>query len=274
MMDNFDEILYRIIRRNRRVIIPDIGAFINNSSDESIVFSPLLKHNDGSLEEEMAEEGIANPADFLKEFAETVISVIDNGQRYHIAGLGYFFREGDIRFTFEEDRNAVTQKHSGETEIVYLPQQKERRSGILTGAIYLCLTAFACLLFVVFDICKSKDRLEPLTSITKKPVNQFVIIDKSDSLDETDDETNILRLSSSRTKSYHVVVACFEDKINAENFVLQCRQTGYDNAEILSVTGVLYPVSIGGFASQNEALETKLKYDSIFEENSFIYKTK
>jgi hypothetical protein len=273
MMNNFDEILYRIIRRNRRVIIPDIGAFINNASDENTIFSPLLKHNDGSLEREMAKEGITNPADLLKEFVENVTSAIDNGQRYNIAGLGYFFKKGDIRFVFENNENTVTKKHSGETEIVYLSPKKERRSGTTMGAICLCLIAFACLFFVVFNVYKSKDRLEPLTAVAKKPVNQFIIIDKSDILDETDGETNTMWLSA-RMKNYHVVVACFEDKINAENFVLQCRQTGYDKAEILSMAGVLYPVSIGSFTSQSEALETKLKYDSIFGENSLIYKTK
>jgi hypothetical protein len=268
-MDNFDKILYEIILRNRRIVVPGIGAFINNSSDENTVFSPLLKHNDGFLEDEMAKENIADPAACLKEFVENVVSVIDNGQHYNIAGLGYFYREGEIRFIFEKDENTVPQ-HSGDAEIVYLPRQKKYRTGIVLGSIYLCLISFACLFFVILNIYKANDRLEPLTSGTKKPVNQFIIIDKS-GIDETDGNANTL---SSRVKHYHVVVACFEEKINAETFVLQCRKMGYDKAEILSATGALYPVSIGSFTSRNEALNTKLKYDSIFGENSFIYKTK
>jgi hypothetical protein len=237
------------------------------------VFSPLLKHNDGSLEEEMTKEGIANPAAFLKEFVENINSVINSGQHYHISGLGYFVKKGDIRFVFEHNENAVTKKHSGDTEIVYLSKREKRQSGIVSGAICLCLIAFGCLFFAVLNIYKSKDRLEPLTSGTNKPANQLIIIDKSDSIAETDGNTNTIWLSSGM-KSYHVVVACFEEKINAENFVLQCRLMGYDKAEILSMTGILHPVSIGSFASQNEALETKLKYDSLFGENSLIYKIK
>jgi hypothetical protein len=274
-MDNFDEILYRIIRRNRRVIIPDIGAFINNSSDENIVFSPFLKHSDGFLEEEMQKEGIDSPTDFLKEFAENVILTTDNGQRYNIAGLGYFFKDGSIRFAFEQEENAGNQKHTVDTTIVYLPEKEKsrRNTGIIMGVVCLCLIAFGCLLFMIFNMHSSDDSLDPLISQTEKPGNRFIIIDKSGDYDETDGEPDNLQLLS-MIKSYHVVVAFFEEKINAENFVLQCRKMGYDKAEILSVTGILYPVSIGGFTSHDEALGTKHRYDSIYKENSLIYKMK
>jgi hypothetical protein len=278
-MDSFDDILYKIIRRNRRVIIPDIGAFINNSSDEDTVFSPLLKHNDGFLEEELKREGVAGPAAFLKEYVENIISVIDKGQHYNIAGLGYFFRKGSIHFVFEPGENPVSEnpvshKHSGDTEFIYLPRNRKKklRSGIISGAICLCLIALGCLFLIIFDMYKSKD-MSSLIFRTKKPVNQFAIVDKSGDSAAMDRETGSLQLLS-HIKNYHVVVAYFEDKASAENFMLQCRKIGYDRAEILSMTGILYPVSIGCFASQDEALKIKLKYDSIFKENSLIYKTK
>ncbi|MDR1339409.1 MAG: SPOR domain-containing protein [Prevotellaceae bacterium] len=267
-MDSFDNILYKIIRRNRRVIIPDIGAFITNS-DGDAVFSPLLKQNDGFLEEEMKREGIAEPAVFLKDFVDNLVSVIDKGQHYSIAGLGYFFREGSIHFAFEKNEDEAGKKRSGNTEFVYLPKKRKKcRSGIVSGAICLCLIAFGCLFFLIFDICSSE---APLVSRTKKPANQFAIVDESGDSAAINRETAGLL---SRIKNYYVVVACFEEKINAENFVQQCRKTGYGRAEILSMTGILYPVSIGGFSTQNEAMETKLKYDSIYNENSLIYKTK
>ncbi|MDR0386073.1 MAG: hypothetical protein LBH60_08350, partial [Prevotellaceae bacterium] len=65
----------------------------------------------------------------------------------------------------------------------------------------------------------------------------------------------------------------FEEKANAENFVIQCRKTGYDDAEILFFTCLMYPVSIGRFASPDKALKQKHEYDSIFGENSMIFKT-
>jgi hypothetical protein len=267
-MSSFDELLCRLIRDNRRVIIPDIGAFITNAPDENAVFSPLLKHNDGFLEDEMRKDGIANPAVLLSKLAENIISVIEKGQHYHIAGLGYFFKDGSIRFVFEEtEKNAVVE-YSDDT---YVPEKSENKNKLLfIAGLCLCLTGTGFLLSVIFNINTSKKQRSDMFAFqTEKPGNQFVIVDKSDNCDNTDDLTPFPPV-----KNYHVVVACFEEKDNAEKFVLQCRKNGYDNAEILCVTTVLYPVSIGDFASLDEALDKKQEYDSIFEENSMIFKTK
>jgi hypothetical protein len=270
-MGNFDEILCRLIRDNRRVIIPDIGAFITNSPNESTVFSPLLKHNDGFLEDEMQKKGIANPAIFLREFAENVISVIENGQHYRIAGLGYFFKDGSIRFVFETTDDADVYEHSDD---IYTPGKKRNKNHIrlVWSLIFVCL--FAAVIVAAVKIHSSNDLLNMFGYNTKKPDKQFVIIDKAGNGNETVGDENDNRQLSSQTKYYHVIVACFEEKDNAENFVHQCRKMGYDNAEILSFIGVFYPVSIGKFASHHEAINKKQEYDKQFGENSLIMKTK
>ncbi|MDR2287179.1 MAG: hypothetical protein LBE04_06860 [Prevotellaceae bacterium] len=259
-MGNFDEILCRLIRNNRRVIIPDIGAFITNSPDENTVFSPLLKHNDGFLENEMQKKGIANPANFLREFAENVISVIESGQHYRIAGLGYFFKDGSIRFVFETTDEFDVYEHSDD---IYISDKKrnKNRARLVWSLIFLCL--FAAVIVVVVRIHASNDLLNIFGSRTKKPDKQFVITD------EAGNENNNRHLSP-QMKYYHVIVACFEERDKAENFVLQCRKMGYDKAEILSFIGVFYPVSIGKFASPDEAINKKQEYDKIFGENSLI----
>jgi hypothetical protein len=270
-MGNFDEILCRLIRENRRVIIPDIGAFITNSSDENTVFSPLLKHNDGFLENEMQKEGIANPANFLREFAEHVISVIENGRHYRIAGLGYFFKDGSIRFVFKITDDADVYDHSDD---IYLPEKKENknRARLVWGFIFLCL--FVVIIVVIIKIHASNDLLTMFGSHTKKSDKQFVVIDKSCNDDETAEDKAGNLQSSQQTKYYHVVVACFEEKDKAGDFVLQCRKMGYDKAEILLFTDVFYPVSIGKFTSPDDAMNKKQEYDKQFGENSLIMKTK
>ncbi|MDR1593595.1 MAG: hypothetical protein LBS43_03785 [Prevotellaceae bacterium] len=263
-MGNFDEILCRLIRNNRRVIIPDVGAFITNSSDESTVFSPLLKHNDGFLKDEMQKEGIANPANFLREFAENVISVIENGQHYRIAGLGYFFKDGSIKFVFETTDDADVYEHSDD---IYLPEKKKNknRARLVWGSILLCLPVVVGV--VAIKIYGSKDLLKMFNSQTDK---QFVIIDKSDNdFRAPENESGNLQ-ASFQIKCYHVVAACFEEKSNAGNFVLQCRKIGCDKAEILSFTDAFYPVSIGKFTSLGEAMNKKQEYDKRFGENSLI----
>ncbi|MDR2027579.1 MAG: SPOR domain-containing protein [Prevotellaceae bacterium] len=263
-MNDFDELLYRLIQNNRRVIIPDIGAFITNVPDENTVFSPLLKYNDGFLEDELQKEGIANPAGFLRELAENIISVVERGRHYHIAGLGYFCKDESIRFVFEEtDKDADSESDAG------LPGEKEKKGKLrlVSALICLCLTLIVFLSFVVFDIYGSKKLPDMFTSQKEKPAGQFVIVDKSGDCDAADSLDPFPQATG-----YHLVVACFEEKDNAEKFVLQCRKIGYDKAELLSVTNVLYTVSIGAFASRDEATEKKQEYDSRFGDNTMILK--
>jgi hypothetical protein len=270
-MGNFDEILCRLVRNNRRVIIPDIGAFITNSSDEGMVFSPLLKHNDGFLEDEIRKEDIANPANFLRELAENVITVIENGRHYRIAGLGYFFKDGGIRFVFETNDDTDVYKHSDD---VYLPETKENKKRITLVWSSICLCLCIVVGIIAVKIYGSNDLVEIFGSKTQKTGKQFAIIDKSGNDCDTVQNEPYRLQSYLQAKYYHVVTACFEEKDNAEKFVLQCRKTGYDKAEILPFTDVLYPVSIGKFTSFDEAMNKKQEYDSRFGENSLILYTK
>jgi hypothetical protein len=268
VMSNFDELFCKLIHDNRRVIIPDIGAFITNSPDENTVFSPLLKHNDGFLDDELQKEGIVNSAVFLRELAENIISVVERGQRYHIAGVGYFFKKEGIRFAFENAEKDLVNEHPGNTGFSRNSGNKSK-SWIIACVLCICMIVVVCLLFLIFSIYNTKVMPDMFTFHPEKPAHQFVIVDKSDACDEI----NVLQ-AFPQAKSYHVVVACFEEKDNAEKFVLQCKKNGYAHAEIFSVTSVLYPVSIGAFASCDEALNTKQEYDDRFGESSVILKTK
>ncbi|MDR2383107.1 MAG: SPOR domain-containing protein [Prevotellaceae bacterium] len=265
-MSNFDELFCTLIRSNRRVIIPDIGAFITNSPDESTVFSPLLKHNDGFLENELQKAGFVNPVVFLRELAENIIFILERGQCYHIAGAGYFFKEESIRFAFEDAEKDAVREHSDNTGF-------SRNNGnkcklwIIAGLICICAIVVVFLLFLIFNIYNTKVKPDMFTFQIEKPAHQFAIVNKSG----TCDEINALQVFP-QAKSYHVVVACFEEKDNAEKFVLQCKKNGYAHAEILSMTSVLYPVSIGAFVSRDEALNKKQEYDDRFGENAMILK--
>jgi hypothetical protein len=145
----------------------------------------------------------------------------------------------------------------------------ESRSWLIPGLTCLFLLILICLLFLIFGICDSTKVSDMFTFQKEKPDSQFVIIDKSSDCGETDHW-----LSFPPAKSYHVIVACFEEKDNAERFVQQCKKNGYDKAEILYVTNALYPVSIGDYVSPDEALSIKQEYDSRFGENALIFKTK
>jgi hypothetical protein len=263
-MSNFDELLCRLIRSNRRVIIPDIGAFITNSSVENTVFSPLLKHNDGFLENEIQKEGIANPAVFLRELAENIISVVERGQHFRIVGLGYFFKDGSMRFVFEETEKDAVSEYADD---LYYPENRENRSVVWIVSSLICVCLLVCVLFAAFNTCASKKRSNMFMFQTKKPDNQFITVDKSGDHNKTGDVQPF-----PQAKNHHVVVACFEEKDNAEKFVRQCEKNGYDKAEILSATNGLYFISIGVFASRDDALNKKQEYENQFGEYSIILK--
>jgi len=268
-MYNFDEILYKTVQDNRRVIIPNLGAFINNFDDGTIVFSPFLKTNDGFLEDELQREGIANPAEFLTQFTDNVISAIDKGLNFNIAGLGYFFKDGSIQFAFQNaEEPSVTAPETPEYS-----KENKTKSGFIFLAACLCLIGFSVLIFFLLRRQDTRDQLEPLISQTEKPENQFVIIDKSDDETVIDNEINGSKTPQTNI-NFHVITGCFEEKINAEHFVLQCKKMGYANSGILAQIGLLYPVSIGNFASQDDAMNKKKEYDDKFEENSWILRVK
>jgi hypothetical protein len=267
VMKNFDELLYKLIRGNRRVIIPDIGAFITGSEDNNTVFSPLLKHNDGFLEDRLRREGIADPAMFIRELAENIISVVERGQHFRIAGLGYFFKDGSIRFVFDTG----AKNNVGERSVDNRSPKKTRTKNkvwLVAGLILLGLTVTTGLLLIVSGRV-SKKPADMFTMKIEKHNNQLTIIDKSDESGEIGDVQTL-----PMARNHHVIVACFEERDGAEQFVMQCRTNGYEKTEILCITDMLYLVSVGVFTSSNDAMNAKREYDRRFNENSIILKTK
>jgi hypothetical protein len=231
------------------------------------VFSPLLKHNDGFLEEELQKEGVADSSVFLRELAENIISVVERGQHYYIAGLGYFSKDGSIRFVFRETEPDLAGEHAGDAGDAGFLRNRVNKSKpwIIPGLICLGVIVFILLLFFLFNIYSSRDRSEMFTFYMEKPAKRFVIVDKSDTCGGINDLQ-----SFPQAKIYHVVAACFEEKDNAEKFVSQCKKNGYDKAEILFLTSVFYPVSIGAFSSQDEALINKQEYECRSGKHSMI----
>ncbi|MDR3266943.1 MAG: hypothetical protein LBT24_05165 [Tannerella sp.] len=280
VIDNLEEILCKIIKNNRRVIIPNLGAFINNSSDGSIIFSPLLTTNDGFLVDELYKEGIDNPVMSLKKFYRNVLAVIENGSRFNIAGLGYFLKDESIQFIFETPIFATTDETnsvlaSEEENIVQQEEntvQQEEEKPVPESAVSLvvvsisaCLLIAASVFVLLLRLYGATEQLDPLISPPETSETQFIITDTV-----IDDEP----LTPLANLNYHVIAGCFEEKLNAEIFIQQCKALGYDKSEILPQIGILYPVSICNFTTHSEAAVKKKEYDEKYGEDTWIYKTK
>jgi nucleoid DNA-binding protein len=277
VINNFEELLCEAVKNNRRVIIPNLGAFINNSSDGAIIFSPLLTINDGFLIDELHKEGIDDSAMFLKNFVRQVIAVIENGSRFYIAGLGYFFKDESIQFIFEpslidplpteKEENIVEENIVNEEEkpVEENTAKEEEKPVPESRTVLVIISISACLLIAVSVfvlLLNLSGTTEPLTSPPETSENQFVITDNEISNSQVTPLTNL---------NYHVIAGCFEDKLNAENFVLQCKTLGYDKSVILSPIGILYPVSIGDFATHAEAVNKQKEYNEKYGDDAWIY---
>ena len=255
-MNNFNEILKKTVFNNRRVIIPDLGAFIYDSAENTIVFSTLLKNNDTFLEQELYKNGISNPSAELAKFINKVTSTAKRGKRFHIYDFGYFFGEGEtLQFMPVQ---GTSQKHKARRKI-------SRR---LKAAIYfVSLIITSVMGFQIYRNIISHNSVNVIMQ-SHQSEKGFVIASK---IPESD---TLASVYSGYGTCFHIVVGCFEEKANADRFVFQCKNRGFAKAEIISRIGRLFPVSIGNYTSQNEAVKLKNEYNVKYHEHAWVYTTK
>ena len=92
-----DNYLKELVENNRRVIIPDLGAFLlkeNENGTKTIIFSSFLRYNDGFLEESISGKANFKKADVsaaIKKFVNDVKKQLRNKKNYGIDGFGYFY---------------------------------------------------------------------------------------------------------------------------------------------------------------------------------------
>jgi len=107
-------ILAELIRNNKRLIIPNLGAFLHRETESTahpgITFSPFLKYNDGQLEELLVNHYSFTKIDALEQVknlsSEIIDEIKDNGA-YVIRGIGSLAMDskGSIHLTSTEETN-------------------------------------------------------------------------------------------------------------------------------------------------------------------------
>jgi len=286
---DFDNILKTIVLNNRRVIIPDLGAFIQND-DRPLAFSYLLRFNDSFLEEEMKKEGVEGAESMIKSFVEEVKYVVEEGEHFAIGGLGYFYKEGDtIQFNFETTQKPVSPivplihpkpKPTPQTTPKPVSEKKSKTKYWLIALILLLFIVLAGAAYYLWFRPESKnpaeEQLKPLLNKTENSENQFEIKDNTETTgsNSENEEDKTSTPVQPQVGKYHVVVGCFEDKTNASNFVEAHKGMGYANSQIISRIAGLYPVSIGGYNTVGEAYSAQSTYNRKHDEESWIYTIK
>ena len=86
-----NKIIAEYMGRNKRLIVPEFGAFIKKENEGNIVFVPFLKKDDGVLAEEIATGyGIrtTDASTIINEYVAEIRDTVANNGSYLIEGLG------------------------------------------------------------------------------------------------------------------------------------------------------------------------------------------
>lgn len=98
-------LLTQYLESHKRLVIPQLGAFIVKEPGQSVLFSELLKRDDGILRGLLRERGM-NDLEAAGEIDRLVFEVrhaVENGQEYRLEGFGTFAPgpNGTIAFRYE-----------------------------------------------------------------------------------------------------------------------------------------------------------------------------
>lgn len=101
---NLIPIITDYLKAHRRLVIPQLGAFIRKSEGDEVVFSEMLKRDDGVLRSLLMEQGLGEieAAGQIDRFIFELRHAVADGSVYRAEGLGIFARgeNGTIRFRY------------------------------------------------------------------------------------------------------------------------------------------------------------------------------
>jgi len=117
MINNY---LRELVQNNRRVIIPDFGAFLKKDkdtakSDDFVTFSPFLRFNDGLLEGYLAEKKNITKEEAsatVRRYVQEIKQTIAKQRPYYVDDLGAFYEDerGSVQFLYAETEKEALSK--------------------------------------------------------------------------------------------------------------------------------------------------------------------
>ncbi|MCM1301607.1 MAG: hypothetical protein NC250_06380 [Alistipes senegalensis] len=114
MLHNF---LIKYLESSKRLVVPQLGVFLVKEPGRSIVFSELMKRDDGVLRGLLCNEGKneIEAAGMIDRFVFEVRHAVENGTDYRIPGFGTFKPglNGAIRFVCQSAERPVAALSSG-----------------------------------------------------------------------------------------------------------------------------------------------------------------
>lgn len=101
---NLIPIITEYLHSHRRLVVPQLGAFIRKNEGDEVVFSEMLKRDDGVLRSLLVAEGLGEieASGLIDRFIFELRHTISDGSVYRAEGLGLFAQgaNGTIRFRY------------------------------------------------------------------------------------------------------------------------------------------------------------------------------
>lgn len=133
-------IIIRYLQTNKRLVIPQLGALLVKEPSREILFSELIRRDDGLLRALLIEQEGMNELTAQGEIDRLVFEVrhaIEQGSEYRAEGLGVFYAGANATIAFRYDPNtkpavaaSATEQPMAEpeqkvVEVAKQPEQKE-----------------------------------------------------------------------------------------------------------------------------------------------------
>ncbi len=109
-------IISQYLRSQKRLVVPQMGAFIVKDPDKSVVFSEFLKRDDGVLRGLLRESGIGDleAAGEIDRFVFEVRHALQQGNEFPLEGLGVLKPGPNGTIAFVHDPHLVASVHGAE----------------------------------------------------------------------------------------------------------------------------------------------------------------
>lgn len=106
-----DSIIIKYLQENRRLVIPKLGAFIVKDDNQTVIFSELLRSDDGVLRGLIKNHGVGDieAAGVIDRFAFEVRHTLDRNMPYKIRNWGTLRRDDKGKIIFMSFRTQLQQ---------------------------------------------------------------------------------------------------------------------------------------------------------------------
>ncbi len=104
-----DSIIVKYLQENRRLVIPKLGAFIVKDDNQTVIFSELLRSDDGVLRGLIKQHGVGDieAAGVIDRFVFEVRHTLDRNMPYKIGNWGTLRRDERGKIVFMSFRSQL-----------------------------------------------------------------------------------------------------------------------------------------------------------------------